>query len=77
MRKADLINGVEQVAAALGESGLELPLVEVARLGYRDAPVPGELLTRLLSALRDYGLRAHRYTRPARLLADELGLTPL
>ncbi|HLM69411.1 MAG TPA: hypothetical protein VK358_17860 [Longimicrobium sp.] len=77
MRKADLINGVEQVARALGESGLELPLVEVARLGYRDAPVPGELLTRLLGALRDYGLRANRYTRPARLLAGELGLSAL
>lgn len=77
MRKADLINGVEQVARALAESALELPLVEVARLGYRREPVPGELLTRLLSALRDYGLRASRYTRPARLLADEMGLAPL
>ena len=77
MRKADLINGVEQLARALGESGLELPLVEVARLGYRAAPVPGELLSRLLGALRDYGLLAHRYTRPARLLAEELGLTAL
>ena len=77
MRKADLINGVEQLSRALRESGLELPLVEVARLGYRREPVPGELLTRLLSALRDYGLQAHRYTRPARLLADQLGLAPL
>lgn len=77
MRKADLINGVEQVSRALVESGLELPLVEVARLGYRHEPVPGELLTRLLGGLRDYGLRAHRYTRPARLLSDELGLSAL
>lgn len=77
MRKADLINGVEQVSRALAESGLERPLVEVARLGYRDAPVPGELLTRLLGALRDYGLLASRYTRPARMLAQELGLAPL
>ena len=43
MRKADLISGVEQVSRALTESGLELPLVEVARLGYRREPVPGEL----------------------------------
>ncbi len=77
MRKADLINGVEQLSRALRESGLELPLVEVARLGYRREPVPGELLTRLLSALRDYGLQAHRSTRPARLLAEQLGLAPL
>jgi hypothetical protein len=77
MRKADLINGVDQLARALTESALERPLVEVARLGYRQAPVPGELLTRLLSALRDYGLQASRYTRPARLLAQELGLAPL
>jgi hypothetical protein len=77
MRKADLINGVEQVARALAESGLELPLVEVARLGYRREPVPGELLTRLLSALREYGLRAHRYTRPARLVAEQLELAAL
>ena len=77
MRKADLINGVEQVRHALTESGLELPLVEVARLGYRREPVPGELLTRLLSALRDYGLLANRYTRPARLLSEQLGITPL
>jgi hypothetical protein len=77
MRKADLISGVEQVSGALAESGLELPLVEVARLGYRREPVPGELLTRLLSALRDYGLLAHRYTRPARLLSEQLGITPL
>lgn len=77
MRKADFINGVEQVTRALGESGLELPLVEVARLGYRREPVPGELLTRLLSALREYGLRAHGYTRPARLVAQELELAPL
>lgn len=77
MRKADLINGVEQVTRALAESGLELPLVEVARLGYRREPVPGELLTRLLSALREYGLRAHRYTRPARLVAEQLELAAL
>lgn len=77
MRKADLINGVEQVTRALAESGLELPLVEVARLGYRREPVPGELLTRLLSALREYGLSAHRYTRPARLVAEQLELAPL
>lgn len=77
MRKADLINGVEQVSRALDESGLELPLVEAARLGYRREPVPGELLTRMLGALRDYGLRANRFTRPARLLAEELGLAPL
>jgi hypothetical protein len=77
MRKADLINGVQQLARALHESGVERPLVEVARLGYRQAPVPGELLTRLLGALRDYGLAASRYTRPARRLAEELGLAPL
>lgn len=77
MRKADLISGVEQVSRALEQSGLELPLVEVARLGYRREPVPGELLTRLLSALRDYGLLANRFTRPARLLAEQLGLAPL
>jgi len=77
MRKADLINGVAQLARALDESGVERPLVEVARLGYRQAPVPGELLTRLLGALRDYGLLAHRFTRPARLLAGELGLSQL
>lgn len=77
MRKSDLINGVEQVTHALAESGLELPLVEVARLGYRREPVPGELLTRLLSALREYGLRAHRYTRPARLVAEQLELAAL
>lgn len=77
MRKADLISGVEQVSGALVQSGLELPLVEVARLGYRREPVPGELLTRLLSALRDYGLLANRYTRPARMLSEQLGITPL
>ena len=77
MRKADLISGVEQVSRALTESGLELPLVEVARLGYRREPVPGELLTRLLGALRDYGLLAHRFTRPARMLAEQMGITPL
>ncbi|MBB4636288.1 hypothetical protein [Longimicrobium terrae] len=77
MRKSDLIHGVEQLVGALAESALELPLVEVARLGYRREPVPGELLTRLLSALREYGLRASRYTRPARMLAEELGLSAL
>lgn len=77
MRRADLVNAAEQVAGALKESGAELPLVEVARLGYRREPVPGELLTRLLTALREYGLRASRFTRPARALADTLGLTPL
>jgi hypothetical protein len=77
MRKADLINGVDQVVRALSESGLELPLVEVARLGYRREPVPGELLTRLLGALRDYGLRANRFTRPGRLVAEALGVTAL
>ncbi|HEX8320119.1 hypothetical protein [Longimicrobium sp.] len=77
MRKADLINGVDQVVRALSESGLELPLVEVARLGYRREPVPGELLTRLLGALRDYGLRASRFTRPGRLVAEALGVTAL
>lgn len=77
MRKADLISGVEQVSRALTESGLELPLVEVARLGYRREPVPGELLTRLLGALRDYGLLANRFTRPARMLAEQMGITPL
>ncbi len=77
MRRADLVHAAEQVASALKESGAELPLVEVARLGYRREPVPGELLTRLLTALREYGLRASRFTRPARALADTLGLTPL
>jgi hypothetical protein len=77
MRKADLINAVEQVSGALVQSGLEQPLVEVARLGYRREPVPGELLTRLLAGLRDYGLLANRFTRPARLLAEQLELTPL
>ena len=77
MRRADLINGVEQVVRALADSGVELPLVEVARLGYRQQPVPGELLTRLLSALREYGLRAQRFKRPARLVAGSMGLEPL
>lgn len=77
MQRADLVHGAEQVAGALRESGVELPLVEVARLGYRREAVPGELLTRLLGALREYGLRAHRFTRPARALADTLGLAPL
>lgn len=77
MQRADLVHGAEQVSGALRESGVELPLVEVARLGYRREAVPGELLTRLLGALREYGLRAHRFTRPARALADALGLAPL
>lgn len=77
MRRADLVHAASQLASALGESGVERPLVEVARLGYRAQPVPGELLTRLLSALRDYGLRAHRFTRPARVLSDTLGLAEL
>lgn len=77
MRKADLVNAAEQVAGALTGSGVELPLVEVARLGYRREPVPGELLGRLLTALREYGIRASRFTRPTRALADTLGLTPL
>lgn len=77
MRRADLVHAAAQLATALRESGVELPLVEVARLGYRGESVPGELLTRLLTALRDYGLRAHRYTRPARALAETLGLAPL
>jgi hypothetical protein len=77
MRKADLVDAAEQVAGALRESGVELPLVEVARLGYRREPIPGELLTRLLAALRAYGLRAHAFTRPARAVAEALGLSPL
>lgn len=77
MRKSDLATAVDQVVTALRESGVEAPLVEVARLGYRQQPVPGELLTRLLSALRDYGIRAHRYTRPARMLAETVGLDGL
>lgn len=77
MRKADLTHGVGQVVEALAESGLELPLVEVARLGYRREPVPGELLTRLLTALRAYGLRAARFTRPGRAVSDALGLSAL
>lgn len=77
MRKADLINAVEQVSRALNDSGVERPLVEVARLGYHGQPIPGELLTRLLGALRDYGLLANRYTRPTRMLAEQLQLTPL
>jgi hypothetical protein len=68
---------VEQVCRALADSGIERPLVEVARLGYHREPVPGELLTRLLAGLRDYGLIANRYTRPARLLAEQLELTAL
>lgn len=77
MRRADLINAAEQVSGALTGSGVELPLVEVARLGYRREPVPGELLGRLLTALREYGLRASRFTRPTRALAETLGLAPL
>lgn len=77
MRKADLVHAAEQLSGALRGSGVELPLVEVARLGYRREPVPGELLTRLLTSLREYGIRASRYTRPARALAETLGLAPL
>jgi hypothetical protein len=77
MRRADLIDAAEQVAGALAAGGVELPLVEVARLGYRREPVPGQLLTRLLTALREYGIRASRFTRPARALAETLGLAPL
>lgn len=77
MRKADLVNAAGQLSSALKESGVELPLVEVARLGYRREPVPGELLTRLLTALREYGIRASRFTRPSRALAETLGLAPL
>jgi hypothetical protein len=77
MRKADLVNAAEQISSALKESGVELPLVEVARLGYRREPVPGELLTRLLTALREYGIRASRFTRPSRALVETLGLAPL
>jgi hypothetical protein len=77
MRKADLITASRQVSEALRGSGLERPLVELARLGYRSRPVPGELLTRLLTALRDYALQADRFPRPARELVKSLGLEAL
>ena len=62
MRKADLINGVEQVSRALGESGLELPLVEVARLGYR-SEVQG---LPLAACLRGSAIAAAAATRAER-----------
>jgi hypothetical protein len=77
MRRDELIRGGEQVMHAVAESGVEEPLRAVSRLPSGASRLPEALLSRLLAALRVYGLHASRFTRPAREVASALELDSL
>lgn len=75
MRRAELIQGVNDVVKALKGSNILRALMELRRrtpATRKEAPK-----TNILSALRHYAIAAHNYNAAAKQIAEHLNLTSL
>lgn len=76
MRRIDLISGTKDVVDALQESNVQAALRGMLRVPH-SIDVPRDTAAQMFHSLKSYSLHAARFSNPAKVIAQILGLTEL